>query len=138
MLSAAQATARFPALRLPEGTQVLYEREAGFLAPEKCIEAHLALAQRQHGAELRCGTKVLSWRVVPAAAEQETSPMSGSVGMQQQDQHAGHADGRGSSVEQGEAAVEVETDRGVFRARRLVLAGGGWMPQLVPELKVYG
>lgn len=32
--------------------------------------------------------------------------------------------------------VEVVTDRGTYRAERLVLAAGAWMDQLVPELQV--
>jgi glycine/D-amino acid oxidase-like deaminating enzyme len=32
--------------------------------------------------------------------------------------------------------VEVGTDKGTYRAEKLVLAGGAWMDQLVPELKV--
>jgi sarcosine oxidase len=32
--------------------------------------------------------------------------------------------------------VEVATDRGTYRAERLVLAAGAWMDQLVPELQV--
>lgn len=32
--------------------------------------------------------------------------------------------------------VEVCTDKGTYRAEKLVLAGGAWMDQLVPELKV--
>jgi glycine/D-amino acid oxidase-like deaminating enzyme len=32
--------------------------------------------------------------------------------------------------------VELATDRGIYRAERLVLTGGAWMDQLVPELKV--
>lgn len=32
--------------------------------------------------------------------------------------------------------VEVGTDRGTYRAERLVLAAGAWMDRLVPELQV--
>ena len=32
--------------------------------------------------------------------------------------------------------VVVRSDKGEYRARKLVLAGGSWMPQLVPELQV--
>jgi glycine/D-amino acid oxidase-like deaminating enzyme len=31
--------------------------------------------------------------------------------------------------------VEVGTDRGTYRAEKLVLAGGAWMDKLVPELR---
>lgn len=32
--------------------------------------------------------------------------------------------------------VEVCTDRGTYRAEKLVLSAGAWMDSLVPELKV--
>lgn len=112
LLSAQQVAQRFPACRLPPGFQTLYEPQAGFLAPEKCIEALLSLAQEQHGAQLMCGAKVLGWRVVEQAG-------------------GGSSNVNGSG---GGALVEVRTSCGTFSARRLVLAGGAWMPQLVPEL----
>lgn len=33
-------------------------------------------------------------------------------------------------------SVTVRTDKGEYKARKIVLAGGSWMPQLVPELQV--
>ena len=45
---------RFPALRLDPGWTAVFEEQAGWLAPEHCIEAHLRLAE-QAGASLRFG-----------------------------------------------------------------------------------
>ncbi|PSC76354.1 N-methyltryptophan oxidase [Micractinium conductrix] len=104
VLSPAEVAARHPAFHLPRDFKALVEPEAGLLAPERCIAAHLALAQ-QHGAQLLCGARLQGWRV-----EQ------GSTG-------------------RGGARVHVHSSAGSFVARRLVLAGGGWMPQLVPELQ---
>lgn len=112
ILSPAQVAQRFPAYRLPEGFQSLFEAGAGFLAPEKCIEAHLGQAQ-QSGAQLVCGVAVQRWAVEPPAGASSS--------------------GGGSDTE---GLVRVETSQGTFQARKLVLAAGGWMPQLVPELKV--
>lgn len=112
ILSPAQVAQRFPAYRLPEGFQSLFEAGAGFLAPEKCIEAHLGQA-KQSGAQLVCGAAVQRWAVEPPAGASSS--------------------GGGSDTE---GLVRVETSQGTFQARKLVLAAGGWMPQLVPELKV--
>lgn len=40
--------------------QALYQPQGGLLASERCIEAHVALAQ-QAGAEVRTGEAVTSW-----------------------------------------------------------------------------
>jgi len=128
VLSSRQAGARFPGYHLPPSFQTLYEPEGGYLVPEKCIAAHLQQAQ-QHGAQLLTGTKVLGWQASPAAGGEanpsNSSPSSGGSG--------------GDSSSGGPAEgplVEVSTSEGSFAARRLVLAGGGWMPQLVPQLAV--
>lgn len=127
VLSAAQVAARFPAYHLPPSFQTMHEPEGGLLAPEKCIAAHLRLAQQRHGAQMRCGTEVLGWQMVPPTTA------AGTGGHAVVGSAAGSAAGR---VDPGEeAVVEVHTSRGSFHTRRLVLAGGGWMPELVPELK---
>ncbi|PRW58764.1 N-methyltryptophan oxidase isoform A [Chlorella sorokiniana] len=110
ILSPAQVAQRFPAYRLPEGFQSLYEPGAGFLAPEKCIAAHLGQAQKS-GAQLVCGAAVQRWAVEPPAG------------------------GSGSGSGSGGGLVRVETSQGTFQAKTLVLAAGGWMPALVPELQ---
>ncbi len=118
ILSPAQVSQRFPAYRLPADFQTLFEAGAGFLAPEKCIAAHLGQAQKS-GAQLVCGAAVQRWTVEP--------PSGGSSG-------SGGSGGSGSA----EGLVRVETSQGTFQAKKLVLAAGGWMPALVPELKVGG
>jgi sarcosine oxidase len=51
---------RFPWLRPDDGMVGLFEEQAGYLVPEACIEAHLAVAER-HGADLRFGDPVDDW-----------------------------------------------------------------------------
>ncbi len=36
-----------------------------------------------------------------------------------------------------EGSVTMKTNKGEYTAKKLVLAGGSWMPQLVPELQVF-
>ncbi len=54
---------RFPGYRLPDATQCLYQPEGGFLLPERCNVAHVALAQAR-GAEARYREPVMEWGVV--------------------------------------------------------------------------
>jgi sarcosine oxidase len=60
VLSGAELGRRFSAYRLPEETQVVFQPDGGFLAPERCIVAHVegALAR---GAVLRARERVLEW-----------------------------------------------------------------------------
>ncbi len=59
VLSAAEARARFPRLRVGEAETAYFEPSAGLVYPERCIAAQLALAQR-HGASLHPGETVLA------------------------------------------------------------------------------
>lgn len=61
VLTAADVRSRFPALQPNPDHAAVWEPRAGFLFPERCIEAHLALAKR-HGATLRFDEPVLSWQ----------------------------------------------------------------------------
>ena len=54
VMDAAEAMRRFPALRLDDGWAALFEEQAGWLAPERCVGTHLRLAERA-GATLRFG-----------------------------------------------------------------------------------
>ena len=54
-LEASEAMRRFPALRLDPDWAAVFEEQAGWLAPERCVEAHLHLAERA-GAMLRFGS----------------------------------------------------------------------------------
>lgn len=105
-LTAAQAMARWPSLRLPEDFSCLYEPGAGFLAVERCVLAHLEVARR-YGAELRAEEPVHRWRAG----------------------QAGDGDGDGASD-----GVEVTTAQGTYRARALVIAAGPWSAPLLAEL----
>jgi sarcosine oxidase len=51
---------RFPAYRLASGMVGVYQPDAGFLLPERCIVAHVAAAQ-QLGAEVHARERVISW-----------------------------------------------------------------------------
>ncbi|MDQ3937129.1 MAG: N-methyl-L-tryptophan oxidase [Chloroflexota bacterium] len=60
LLDAAEARHRFPALQLDDGMAALHEPLAGILYPERCIDAHLRLAER-HGAQLHFEERVTGW-----------------------------------------------------------------------------
>lgn len=59
-LNAVEVTKRFPGFRPAETMMAVYEPEAGSLNPERCISAHLSLAQAA-GATLRHAEPVRSW-----------------------------------------------------------------------------
>jgi len=59
-LDGAEVSRRFPAYRLPPDLPVVYQRDGGFVLPERCIEAHVAGALAR-GAEVRTGERVLEW-----------------------------------------------------------------------------
>jgi sarcosine oxidase len=59
-LDGAEVARRFPAYRLPEELQLVYQRDGGFVVPERCILAHVAGA-RARGGEVRMGDRVLDW-----------------------------------------------------------------------------
>ncbi|MGQ0634996.1 MAG: N-methyl-L-tryptophan oxidase [Planctomycetaceae bacterium] len=59
-LAAREARQRFGMYRFPEGFITLVERQAGYLAVEECVTAHVAAARRR-GAELRTDETVIAW-----------------------------------------------------------------------------
>jgi sarcosine oxidase len=93
LLDAAQIRARFPQFNIGDSERGYFEPEAGFVRPEACIGAQLALAGK-HGAEIRCGETAL---VLEPAAH----------------------------------GVTVKTDKGFYRADRLIVAAGAWLPKLL-------
>ncbi|HEX4535256.1 MAG TPA: N-methyl-L-tryptophan oxidase, partial [Rhizomicrobium sp.] len=95
LLDAAAIRTRFPQFNIRDNEIGYFERDAGFLRPEKCIRAQLDLA-RKHGAEIRPHETLLGFE----------------------------ADARG---------VTVKTDRGTYSAKKLVLAAGPWLPELLGE-----
>jgi sarcosine oxidase len=60
VLDAAQLRTRYPLFEWPDGWQGLFERQAGWLAPERSIETHLRLAEGG-GATFRFEEPVDSW-----------------------------------------------------------------------------
>ena len=96
VLDNADLRRRFPVFNVdPDWTGVL-DAQAGWLAPERCVETHLRQAER-HGAALRFTEPIERWE----------------------------SDGDG---------VRVTTSAGTYRARRLVIAAGSWLPRLLPQL----
>ena len=59
-LSAVEVAERFPGYRLPSEWMAVVQAEGGFLAPERCVEGHVAVA-REMGAEVHEGEQVLDW-----------------------------------------------------------------------------
>src|SRR4051812_4104679 len=62
LLDADESRRRFPALEIDDDMQTLHEPLAGALFAQRCILAHLRLAQR-HGAELHFEERVTGWRL---------------------------------------------------------------------------
>jgi sarcosine oxidase len=60
LLQPREVAARFPAFGLADGLVAVHDPRAGYLRPQACVDAHLALAAR-HGAELRFEEPALSW-----------------------------------------------------------------------------
>jgi sarcosine oxidase len=60
ILDAGDIRKRFPQFRIRDDEIGYYELQAGFLRPENCVRAQLALAQK-YGAEIHTGEKVLAF-----------------------------------------------------------------------------
>ena len=61
VLSGDEANARFPGYALPSSYRALFQPEGGFIASERAIVAHVALAQAR-GADIRAREQVLGWK----------------------------------------------------------------------------
>jgi sarcosine oxidase len=61
-LTADEIKARFPQFNLEGDEEGYYERAAGFVMPERCVQAQLELAQ-QRGASVKTNERVLSYDV---------------------------------------------------------------------------
>jgi sarcosine oxidase len=59
-LDGAEVGRRFPAYRLPADLRVVYQRDGGFVLPERCIVAHVTGA-KTHGATVRTAERALEW-----------------------------------------------------------------------------
>jgi sarcosine oxidase len=62
-LTAGEAAARWPALRIPPEFRVVFEPRGGYLLVDDCVRAQAEQA-RAHGADLRAGITVHGWRTV--------------------------------------------------------------------------
>jgi sarcosine oxidase len=70
-LSARDAEARFQGFCVPSFCEAIFERRAGYLLVERCVQAHADQATRL-GAELRVGETVRRWRAEGADVVVET------------------------------------------------------------------
>jgi sarcosine oxidase len=71
-LPAREAVARWPAFRIPDDWDSVFEPEAGHLAVEACVRAHAEVAVR-HGAVIEADHDIRGWRVEGGAVLVETA-----------------------------------------------------------------
>ena len=71
-LTPSEARRRFPTVAIPDDTAVLFEPDAGLLAVEHCVRV-AAAAAIAHGATIRCGIAVRSWRTDAKGVTVETT-----------------------------------------------------------------
>lgn len=71
-LTAAAALERFPGFQIPEGFEVTFESEAGFLHVEECVQAHMDCALA-HGAQMVLHEPVESVLVSESEIEVQTA-----------------------------------------------------------------
>jgi sarcosine oxidase len=60
VLTATELRRRFPGYQLPSDTVAVLQPDGGFLTPERCIVAHITLAQAK-GAEIHACEEVMGW-----------------------------------------------------------------------------
>jgi sarcosine oxidase len=72
VLDAASLTRRFPGYRLPSSITAVYQPDAGFLLPERCIAVHVEAA-RKLGAEVHATERVIGWKVAEGRVSVETN-----------------------------------------------------------------
>ena len=112
-LDGAEVGRRFPAYRLPPDLPLVYQPDGGFLAPERCIVAHVngALA---HGAVVRTGERVLEWEARESGVRVRTDRGDGRGGSPRSDRGCVVAGRRATA---GRARHAAATGPGVARAR---------------------
>ncbi len=71
VLDAAALARRFPGYRLPAEMVAVFQRDGGFLLPERCIIAHVAAAEKL-GAEVHTRERVLHWHAEDNGVEVTT------------------------------------------------------------------
>src|SRR6266850_7019448 len=72
VLDATALRRRYPLFVWPDGWEGVFEQQAGWLAPELCIETHLRLAE-ESGATLRFDEPVERWESTPDGVRVTTS-----------------------------------------------------------------
>src|SRR5207247_7837534 len=72
VLDAAALRRRYPRFAWPDGWEGVFERQAGWLAPERSIETHLRLAE-QNGATLRFAEPIERWTSTAAGVRVVTA-----------------------------------------------------------------
>jgi sarcosine oxidase len=72
VLSARELAQRFPGWQLPAGIVAVHQPDAGFVASERAIVAHTALA-RNAGADIRAREALLGWRLTGAGTVEVTT-----------------------------------------------------------------
>jgi sarcosine oxidase len=72
VLDAAALSSRFPGWRPADHAMAVFQPEGGFLAPERCIHAHVQVARR-HGAVVREHAQVLGWTATDGTVRVETT-----------------------------------------------------------------
>ena len=72
VLDASALRRRYPLFEWPDGWQGVFEKQAGWLAPELCIETHVRLAE-DSGATLRFDEPVERWESTPDGVRVTTS-----------------------------------------------------------------
>lgn len=77
--AAAEAAARWPALRMPDDWEAVFEPRAGHLAVEACVAAHAEIARR-HGGVIEADHEIRGWRITNDAVLVETSRETLSAG----------------------------------------------------------
>ncbi len=63
VLNSGQLSQRFPGYHLPSAIKAIFQPQGGLLVPEKCIEAHVTIAE-QYGATVHTGECVRGWQVL--------------------------------------------------------------------------
>lgn len=60
VLKSEEVSKRYPAYHLPKDTMTVFQKDGGFLLPERCIVSHVVAAQ-ELGADVRARESVLEW-----------------------------------------------------------------------------
>ena len=116
VLDGRELAERFPGFALPPDTPALFQRDGGFLVPERCVVAHVEQALAG-GAELRARERVLEWGASGDRVRVRTD--------------RGDYEAERLVVTAGAWAADVARLPGLVQAERQVLA---WFQPLRPEL----